>query len=379
MRVVAIVLVVVGLFGGIGLLSGPLFLVAWIALAVILVSATLRYRTQETRRLVAMLALAAEKGISLETTARAFADEGSGLTSSRARRMADYLAAGIPLSLALQRSRLNLSPEFLLAADMGERTGTLGMSLRKTVEQLNELDAVLRSAWEKTFYIGAIILWGLGIVVFLMVKIVPIFSQMFDEFGLALPLISQSLIAGTRFMVSYWYVVALALLPCVLLFLLGLVAYVGIPIRSLPLLRRFYSSVDVATMMRMLAVAIQHNLPLTETMYLLAGFYPLGGPRAKLAQAAGRVAQGNHWTDALQSTGLVKRSENAVFKAAERAGNLAWALNEMADSRVRRSARRFRAVSGVLFPLIIVSYALCVLFISVAVWAPITQMIQALA
>ena len=50
------------------------------------------------------------------------------------------------------------------------------------------------------------------------------------------------------------------------------------------------------------------------------------------------------------------RSIGVVANAAARTGNLAWALEEMADSSVRRSAYRLRAFLGVAFPLVVMIY-----------------------
>ena len=48
---------------------------------------------------------------------------------------------------------------------------------------------------------------------------------------------------------------------------------------------------------------------------------------------------------------------NDVFKSAERTGNLAWALDEMADSSLRRSAYRVRGFVSVAFPIVLIAFA----------------------
>ena len=76
--------------------------------------------------------------------ARAYANEQSGALADRARNLADYLDAAMPLSLALSRSRLSVSPEIQLAADVGEKTGTLSQSLKKSLEHLDEFERIQR-------------------------------------------------------------------------------------------------------------------------------------------------------------------------------------------------------------------------------------------
>jgi type II secretory pathway component PulF len=87
--------------------------------------------------------------------------------------------------------------------------------------------------------------------------------------------------------------------------------------------------------------------------------------------------QGADWCDCLGQAGLIRRPEIAVFKSASRTGNLAWALDEMADSSVRRAACRLRALVTVAFPVLVLVMGGCVLFFAMAMF-PIMYLIQKL-
>jgi type II secretory pathway component PulF len=76
---------------------------------------------------------------------------------------------------------------------------------------------------------------------------------------------------------------------------------------------------------------------------------------------------------------LIRGAEAAVFQAAERAGNLAWALDEMANSNIRRLTYRLRAWLNVLFPLLVLVFGGCVLVIGVGILQPLFQMIASLS
>jgi len=127
--------------------------------------------------------------------------------------------------------------------------------------------------------------------------------------------------------------------------------------------------------MRWLAAAVRQNRPLTEMMRLLAAYYPRRGVRRKLEWTAKRMDQGADWCDCLGQAGLIRRPEIAVFKSASRTGNLAWALDEMADSSVRRAACRLRALVTVAFPVMVLVMGGCVLFFAMAMF-PIMYLIQ---
>ena len=107
------------------------------------------------------------------------------MLADRARNLADYLDAAMPLSLALSRSGLSVSREVRLAADVGEKTGTLSQSLKKVLQQMNDFERVLSAIFAKFLYLGCLLVVMAFILTFMMLKIIPVFEQMFQEFGIA--------------------------------------------------------------------------------------------------------------------------------------------------------------------------------------------------
>jgi general secretion pathway protein F len=100
--------------------------------------------------------------------------------------------------------------------------------------------------------------------------------------------------------------------------------------------------------------------------------------RRKVETAAKRIDQGADWTDCLRQAGLIRPAEAAVFRSAERAGNLAWALEEMSDSSVRRSVYQLRAIVNVVFPAAIIAMGGSVLLVMVGLLTPLFSLIQGL-
>ncbi len=123
---------------------------------------------------------AAERGISLEAAAQAFGAERADTIGRRAQNLADYLEAGVPLGLALKRSGNPVPTAALLAADLGQQTGNLGLALRQVGPQIDEIESTFRDVLEEFFYFVFLILFGLGILTFIMLKIIPVFHCMFQ-------------------------------------------------------------------------------------------------------------------------------------------------------------------------------------------------------
>jgi type IV pilus assembly protein PilC len=56
-------------------------------------------------------------------------------------------------------------------------------------------------------YPVVVILVAVGILTFIMIKIVPTFEEMFDEFGLTLPAATQLLMSLSKGILNYWYLI----------------------------------------------------------------------------------------------------------------------------------------------------------------------------
>jgi type II secretory pathway component PulF len=356
--------------------STVLFPIVGIATAVVLVAAVRRYHDTEQQSLVWLLTTAAERGVPLDVAARCFAEERGDLVGTRAARLAEYLEAGVPLSLALRRSGIRMSTAAELAADLGTQTGTLGPALRQAINHAEEYEISLRSLVEKSYYIAWMLFFGSATLAFMVIKIAPVYDKMFQEFAIPLPSVTISLLAMTRWCMEYWPFVAGVLVVLLLLFVEGVFFYTGCSVRHLPMIRRFWRRVDCALVMRWLAMAARQDRPFAEFLRLLASYLPQPALRSQLAWAASRLEQGTHWCETLQRAKVLRSHECAVFRAAERAGNLAWALEEMADGSLRRSVRRTRLWLSLAIPAVVLTFGGCVLFFAAAFLLPLAKLIE---
>jgi type II secretory pathway component PulF len=379
LRATGWVMLLVGILIMLAFMFHVFALFLWIATIVVLVSTVVRYFAAEQQSLVWALTVAAEHGIPLESAARSFAEERNDRVGHCAARLADYLEAGVPLSLALKRSKTFVPSAIMLAADLGQQSGNLGAALRHAAGQIDESETTLRWTLERLFYVAFVVLFGCGMMTFLMIKIIPVFKHVLNDFDMEVPQATRALIAVSD-MVAHGWPLLLPLIVIWLFFLVvGLCWYMGIAPHSLPVLHRLWWSADCALVLRWLATAVRQQRPLAEAIRTLAIQFPQYRVRMRLEHASSRIDRGADWCESLRSAGLIRRSESALFKTAERVGNLDWTLDEMANSGMRRAAYRIRAWMNIAFPAFVLLLGLIVLFITVGVFMPLVVMIDGLA
>jgi type II secretory pathway component PulF len=428
MFILAVVGALVGLVG-----AWVLFLPLPIAAIILALMVLDRTRRSENRGLVWALATAATRGIPLPEAARAYADETGGRTGARALRLAENLERGQSLAVAARGARLRMGTAMRMTVGLSEPLGMLGPAMRQQIDDSQHLDNTLRDTIGRFFYLGAIGLVLSCVCTFVMLKIVPVFERMFDEFGVGLPGLTR-LVISISAQDEYWGLLGLAafvamlivhliivsaamwkllnylnpvdprmspseitlrralrgllivyavlaLLPCAMpitILLPPILYYVGWFPRDLPVIWRLFRRYDGALVMRGLAQGIRRGMPLPQAMRMVEAHYPVSIIRGRLHVAAEQIDAGHDWRDSLRDAGLITQADAAVLAAAQRVGNLDWALEEMAASALRRQTLRIQAVHSVVFPILMLFLGLVVFVFICGLFMPLVRLIEGL-
>jgi type II secretory pathway component PulF len=375
MFVLAIMGVLIGMIG-VWILFVPLPL----AIVVLILMVVDRTRRSEHRGLVWALAAAGNRGIPLPEAARAFADETPGRTGDRALKLAEALEQGQPLAGAARAARLRMGTSMSLTVRMAEPLGMLGPAMKQQLEDSQQVDLALRDAMGRFFYLGTVIVFMWVVCTFVMLRIVPVFQLMFQEFGLMLPAMTMFIIEVSRWFVKVGWIPILPLTALLIpaFVVVTVLYYAGWLPRGFPLWWRLSKRYDGAIVMRGLALALRRGMPIPQALRLVAQSYPLSIVEARLASAADEVAAGADWCESLRKSGLITGADVAVLSAAQRVGNLDWALEEMAASALRRQAHRVQAVLQVLFPAALLAVGLFVFLFVCGLFLPLIALIQGL-
>jgi type II secretory pathway component PulF len=336
------------------------------------------YIHSQQNALLWSLAIAVENDVSLVSTIVAFAQGSKWILRSKLMRLASLINSGVPLIQALQRTPGVLPKNALPLIQIGDASGALGKALRQAASSRDSLQPTWDILSEKLTYIVTVIIFGLGILTFLMLKIIPSFEKIFKDYNIDLPPVTIFLISTSHFLLNYF---PIFILFCFLL--LGLVLYI-----RLARYTRFqlYFPAFTALMPRHtanildnLALATENDQILGKSLIILAYSYPQFRIKQKLSAVKNDISSGVNWCDSLYDNRLIKQSDHAVLKAAQRVGNLPWAMREMADSNRRRLAFRLNTLIQLAYPPVILGLGLIIMFIVVALFYPNVVLISRLA
>lgn len=222
---------------------------------------------------------------------KAFAAE---LPKGRLRRslraMVQQLERGDDLETVL--ASRNVPDDLLALLRAGVRTGNPGQALAQYVMHARQLVEIQRQVALGLGY--PLVLLTLAVLLFVgfVALIVPEFKTIFNDFAIALPAVTESLLALSDVVTGLgWRIVVIA--ACLVIGLwLALRSAAGRGIsrqltRGLPLLGRMFRDAGMARFSHLLAVLMQEGIPLPEAI-VLAGS---GSGEPQLREASGHLAR----------------------------------------------------------------------------------------
>lgn len=122
----------------------------------------------------------------------------------------DEIESGSTLSEAMAKNPKVFNRLYVNMIKAGEAGGALEVILRRLSEFLERSESLKRKVKGAMIYPIVVILVAVGILTFIMMKIVPVFEKMFDEFELKLPPMTILLINISKWVVAHgWYMIPL--------------------------------------------------------------------------------------------------------------------------------------------------------------------------
>lgn len=366
---------------GLIMLSGALLRTSVIGFLVLIVIAgftLVRMLIYRRNVLLWSLSAAANRQVPMALVIRSVANERSRLGRQRTAELASELVSGVPLIDALDRSaQLPRDQEIYLR--VGEECDAVTPALGLAVSESQADQSFWQSASGKVFYLiilGFVAIYALHFITRL---IIPAFKNIFADFDVQLPPLTNAVIKVSYFIVNWNPLFS----PIVGLMLIALIYVVlrifGMRTADLPGAERLFRSSHRSTIFQCLALAVEHEMPLDKTIETIARWHPAGYVRKRLTTVIESIRQGATWQDALGKSNLFSRSDLALIAAAERAGNLSWALSELSDRTKTRAAFRMQATLVAVLPLMVLVFGTLTALFCMGLFLPLVKLTTAIS
>ncbi len=206
---------------------------------------------------------------------------GSGHKNPRMKKMVDSIRTdiegGSSLHEAISRHPVQFDELYRNLVKAGEGAGVLETVLDTVATYKENIEALKGKIKKAMFYPAMVVVVALLVSAILLIFVVPQFEEVFKGFGAELPAFTQMIVGMSRFMVSYWWLMAIIIGGSIAGFIF---AYKRSPamqhtmdrwILKFPVIGEIMNNSAIARFSRTTAVTFKAGVPLVEALGIVAG------------------------------------------------------------------------------------------------------------
>lgn len=292
--------------------------------------------------------------------------------------------AGTTLSAAMARHPKVFDSLFTNMVAAGETGGILDTILQRLcsfIEKIVKLKRALRSA---LIYPSTILLIAVGVVTVILWKVVPVFSTLFEGFGVDLPLPTRIVI--TLSMLIQRYMIFLIILVGIAIF--GLRSYnktengrrqIDRTLLKIPVLGEVLRKIGVARFTRTLATLLTSGVPILEGLDITAKTSGNAILEDTIYLLRLKIEGGGTMSDPMQQSGFFPAMVTQMVSVGEATGELDTMLVKVADYYEEEVDVVVANLLTILEPVLMVFLGVVVGGIVISMYLPLFKLIQVLS
>ncbi len=311
-----------------------------------------------------------------------------GLLKAIIRSIADDVEGGSTLSEAMGKHPKGFDRLYVNMVAAGETGGVLDVILQRLADFMEKAQKLKRKVIGAMIYPAVVISFAAMVVGFIMVKVVPKFREIFEEFDTELPKVTEFLIVASSWFATGtppgWAIVLMT--PVAVFLIIKLLkqgrggryfldrCYMAVPIMG-SLLRKS----SIARFTRTLGTLIAAGVPILEAINITR---ETSGNEV-YARALGRVhdaiREGESFADPLRAARVCDAIVVNMIDVGEETGDLDKMLMKIADNYDEEVDVAVSSLISILEPVMVVVLGLIVGFIVVALFMPLVSLIQSVS
>jgi len=291
----------------------------------------------------------------------------------------EEIKGGSSLSESFAKFPRFFPPLYIASIKAGEKTGDLSETMSRFLEYQKRVEAIRAKVRSASFYPLLLSSAAVIVVVFLMLFVVPRFTEIYADANVELPLMTQVLIGMSKLIGHYWY-----LLPITLVVAAPLVRSLLRSSRGRLRVDRFLLRVPfvgglkidyaLSGFNRTLGTTLASGTPLVPAMQMSRGTLNNLSLEQAMVQAVQRVEEGTSLSDALARTGFFPPLALRMVSVGETSGSITEMLRDIADYYEAEVEQRLTKLTTMIEPVLMMVMGLLIAFIIIAMYVPIFQL-----
>jgi len=329
-----------------------------------------------TRQLATMV----DAGLAMVQSLQALAEQTSNkVMRDVIRDVCTRVEGGDSFSQALVKHPKVFNKLFVSMVDAGEKGGLLAEVLARLATYLENTARLRKKVKSAMMYPTAVTVVALGVTTFLLVKVVPVFGEIYSGFGAKLPGPTQFLISISNVLKSY----ILYILPGLAAAVYGWFAYIKTkPGRefwdrtriNLPIFGTIAHKICLARFTRTFASLIRSGVPILEVLNIVANTCGNVVMEKAIRVASSDIERGEGISTAIGKHPVFPSMIVRMMTAGEQTGKIDAMLERVADFLDEEIETTLSGLTSLIEPLLIVFLGVVVGGIVIAMFLPIFKM-----
>jgi type II secretory pathway component PulF len=301
-------------------------------------------------------------------------------------KLESSLDNGVSFESALSDSMLGFSHTIILAARIGERSGTLAESLTAAASQIERRHAVQSSLISALTYPAVIFLASVGIIAFLVFFIMPKIMPTIESLHVPLPIVTKFFISFSHFLASDWWKILLAIffIGAVFFFLYKKSKFfknlIHQSILCIPLAARIIRAHILSEIFDTVSTLVSGGCPFIEAIGECSAFIGFIPYRTALSQAIKEMQTGSSFSSVMvRYPRLFPNLAIDSIAIGERTGNMEAILPQMSRYYARERESALTSFSKLIEPALMIAVGIIVGAAALSIVLPIYDISQHLS
>jgi type IV pilus assembly protein PilC len=291
-------------------------------------------------------------------------------------KVRDDISNGVPLSEAMAKYPKAFNTLYVNMVKAGEQGGILDVIFERLSEYLEKAEGVSRKVKSAMMYPIVVMTVAVSVVIFLMVKVVPTFRDVFNSFGHALPWPTQLVINISEFLSSWKAIFLVAVL-------VGLGIFIFLYRRTkagaynwdkmilmLPVFGVLARKASVAKFARTLGTLVKSGVPIMDALETVGKTSGNLVVERAVNKARDSVREGKTLTQPLKESKVFPPMVTQMINVGEETGALDTMLSKVADFYEDEVDAAVEGLTSIIEPILIVFLGVTIGFIVVAMFMP---------
>ncbi|NIO48572.1 MAG: hypothetical protein GTN73_03910 [Candidatus Aminicenantes bacterium] len=263
----------------------------------------------------------------------------------------------------------------------GEQSGSLDVMLRRLAEYLENIVKLRAQVKQAMTYPLAVLAFSILVTIFMMWKVVPVFSNIFIELGADMPLLTVIVLTISNFVQKYILFIFAGLIGSVFLFRYikktpGGRKVIDQATLKMPLFGGLMEKVALSRITRTLATLLSGGVPMLESLKITSTTAGNVILEDRIIKARTVVSEGGNLTDAFREKAHFPLMVTQMVSVGEATGTLDGMLGKLADFYDDEVEAAVGSLLSILEPILLIVVGGLIGAIVISMYLPVFSLMQ---